>query len=238
MGKGICVEIDGIFYESCRCAGDTIKYSSTTVKNKCLSDKFPNYKIFKIPDNQKWCPICKSFKHVSKFDKNRYRKDNLDSKCKLCTKKYKNGRKKEIAEYGEKYYQAHKKEKNTYKRKRLTENPFLKISTKISRVINISLKGKKNGAPLRDLVDWTIEELIVHLESLFTKGMSWNNYGKGKYKWSLDHIKAVSKFNITSKTCQELKDCWSLNNLQPLWHVRNMEKGDKSMEPKYLIKPF
>ena len=109
--------------------------------------------------------------------------------------------------------------------------------TRFNSSINKSLKGIKNGAHWETLAGYTCKELRIHLESLFTKGMSWDNYGKGKYKWNIDHIIAKSKFNITSNTCQEFKDCWALLNLQPLWGVHNAGKKDKPMHPKYLIKP-
>ena len=76
---------------------------------------------------------------------------------------------------------------------------------------------------------------MAHSEGKFTEGMSWDNYGRGG--WVIDHIVAIRWWNITSNTCQDFKDCWALKNLQPLWDVRNMEKGDRPMESKYLIKP-
>jgi len=123
------------------------------------------------------------------------------------------------------------------KEKRETDVSF-KLSTDIATTMRRSLKGKKNRAPWETLVDYDTNELKKHFESLFTEGMSWDNYGRGKYEWSLDHKIPICKWNITSNECQALKDCWALDNLQPLWHVRNMEKGTRPMEPKYLIKPF
>ena len=108
----------------------------------------------------------------------------------------------------------------------------------MSTAIWRSLKSGKNGAPWESLVDYDHLALMTHLESLFTEGMSWSNYGYGKDKWNIDHKIPIASFNITSKICQEFKDCWALDNLQPMWQVRNFEKGAKSMKPKYLIKPL
>lgn len=64
---------------------------------------------------------------------------------------------------------------------------------------------------------------MLHLESLFTNGMSWQNYGE----WHVDHKIPISSFDFESIECEEFKKCWSLNNLQPLWGIDNLSKGSK-----------
>lgn len=54
--------------------------------------------------------------------------------------------------------------------------------------------------------------------------MNWENHGKGKGKWHIDHIKPISSFNITSYKCNDFKQCWSLNNLRPLWSHENQSR--------------
>lgn len=252
--KGLCIEINEVFYESLALAGRIMGCADTTIKNRCLSPKFPNYKIvpYRIIYTEKKCYKCGKTKLLKEFYEHSTNKDKLRSSCKKCDKKYGKERTKNNPEYQQKYYQDHKEKtdkrniewnknnpayQKNYKKKKRESDPIFRLNEIVSNSISRSLKGMKNGAHLKDLVDWTIEELIAHLESKFTEGMSWGNYGKGDDKWNLDHVKAKSKFNITSNTCQEFKDCWALDNLQPLWEVRNKEKGDSPMEPKYLIKP-
>jgi len=279
-----CVEISGVFYESLSCAGKTIGCSHHTIKDRCLSDKFPNYKIvpFRITYTKKRCSKCGESKLLKEFSKDINNMNGLNSQCKQCDSGYSKqyyqdnieqckrkskewteenpGYKKEWEaanpgyreKYREEWYntnpdydknrrsqQCFKDKKNKQARDRKKTDPTFKLNENIRVYINKSLKkGGKNGMSLKAILGYTIKELITHLESKFTEGMTWENYGGGKYEWSLDHIIAVSKWDITSAECQALKDCWALDNLQPLWHVRNMEKGNKPMEPKYLIKPF
>jgi len=255
--EGTCVEIDGMFYESCRSAGRAVKCDSRVIKRRCLSDKFPNYKIvpYRITYIKKECAVCGETKLLKEFDKGKTNKDGIKPECKKCRKKYQEEQRENNPYHAKIYYQDNKEEKSKYekeyksrpevksrlnrqaKERRETDIAF-KVSGNMSNHIRISLNSLKHGAHWETLVDYDLEKLMVHLESLFTEGMSWKNYGYGKYKWNIDHIIARSKFNITSNTCQAFKNCWSLDNLQPLWQVRNMEKGDKPMEPKYLIKPF
>ena len=76
-----------------------------------------------------------------------------------------------------------------------------------------------------DLLGYTIDELIKHLESKFQPGMSWGNYGRAG--WHIDHIKPDSWFIYSSTEDQGFKDSWSLNNLQPMWESDNCSKGDR-----------
>ena len=66
---------------------------------------------------------------------------------------------------------------------------------------------------------------MLHLESLFTDGMTWDNYGE----WHVDHKKPMALFNFETVDDQEFKECWKLDNLQPLWGPDNLSKG-----PRYL----
>ena len=65
-------------------------------------------------------------------------------------------------------------------------------------------------------------KLKEHLESQFTEGMSWEN----RSEWHIDHIIPQSKFKFDSLTHPNFLKCWDLSNLQPLWAVDNMRKGN------------
>ena len=56
--------------------------------------------------------------------------------------------------------------------------------------------------------------------------MSWDNSGK---LWEIHHIKPISWFNFDNT--EELKECWSLDNLTPLWKTTEIAKqmGDDSI---------
>lgn len=81
----------------------------------------------------------------------------------------------------------------------------------------------KHGKTWEEIVGYTVEELMIHLEKQFWPGMSWCNYGK----WHVDHIIPDSAFNYTSIHDPEFKECWALSNLQPLWDRDNFSKNAK-----------
>ena len=108
--KRVCVEIDGVFYKSCRRAGLIIKYSGATIKNRCLSKRFPNYKIFEIPDNQTWCPVCEKLKFIFEFVNSSATKSGLKPQCKSCDKIYRDAHKVETKKYNKQYREENKEE--------------------------------------------------------------------------------------------------------------------------------
>jgi hypothetical protein len=73
------------------------------------------------------------------------------------------------------------------------------------------------------LVGYTVHDLMNHLESLFLPGMTWENYGE----WHIDHVIPQSWFQYENLDDQSFKDCWALENLQPLWAKDNWAKAKK-----------
>ena len=109
------------------------------------------------------------------------------------------------------------------------EDPQYRLGQNISSCIRQSLTtySGKNGAHWEDLVGYTRQDLIKHLENKFKDGMSWENYGD----WHLDHVTPKSVFNFTSYKHEDFKRCWALDNLQPLWAFDNISKSNKLEKP-------
>jgi len=51
-----------------------------------------------------------------------------------------------------------------------------------------------------------------------------------------DHIIPISKFNYTTTECQDFLECWSLQNLQPLWKQDNLSKNNRIISHQYKIR--
>jgi hypothetical protein len=101
-----------------------------------------------------------------------------------------------------------------------------RINESMSSMIYIALKEKKNGHKWEDLVGYTCDDLMSHLENQFKDGMSWDNKGE----WHIDHIIPRSQFHFSSYNDADFKKCWSLDNLQPLWATENLTKYTKSYD--------
>lgn len=87
------------------------------------------------------------------------------------------------------------------------------------------LMGQRKAGSAVDDLGCSVDFLKTHLESLWEIGMNWNNYGNGPKDWSLDHKIPLSYFDLTNRE-QLLKAC-HYTNLQPMWHLKNISKGNK-----------
>lgn len=95
-----------------------------------------------------------------------------------------------------------------------------RLSKNLSKSIWECLKSKKAKRSWKSLVNFTLDDLINHLQNKFKDGMTWENYGK---YWHVDHITPLSWFNLE----QEFDKAWDLNNLQPLEASLNLSKNNK-----------
>lgn len=60
----------------------------------------------------------------------------------------------------------------------------------------------------------------------FKDGMNWGNYNYNG--WHIDHIKPCALFDLSKE--EEQKKCFHYTNLQPLWGIDNLKKGDRYYE--------
>lgn len=88
------------------------------------------------------------------------------------------------------------------------ENPHIISWRNLLNRVLLAFGLPKEGHTV-DLLGYSATDLKYHIESLFTDGMSWDNYGE----WHIDHIKRVSEFD--SKSSPSIVN--SLSNLRPLW---------------------
>jgi hypothetical protein len=90
----------------------------------------------------------------------------------------------------------------------------------------------KDGQHTFDIVGYTHEEGRKYIESLWEPWMNWKNHGKGRGKWTIDHIVPRSSFNFKNPdgltNWEEVRKCWALSNLQPMeWYENCCVKIDK-----------
>ncbi len=115
-------------------------------------------------------------------------------------------------------------QRRSYNKRRKTDIQFkLKISLRTG--LYKALKGNyKSGSAVRDL-GCSVSFLKTYLEGQFLEGMTWENHGNGKDKWNIDHIYPLSRVNLTIR--EELLKVCHYTNLQPLWHIDNIKKGNR-----------
>jgi len=115
--------------------------------------------------------------------------------------------------------------KRDYERYRKSSDPAYKLISNFRTAIYQVLKENnvEKNKHYFDILKYTPEELISHLEKQFTDSMTWENYGE----WHVDHRMPISSFVFESVDDDSFMKCWSLDNLQPMWGKENITKGDK-----------
>lgn len=104
---------------------------------------------------------------------------------------------------------------------KIKNNPYLKLIHYTRARLNSVLKGGTKTFSVSGCILFSREEFMNHIESLFTEGMSWENYGKEG--WHIDHIRPLSSFDLYQE--DQVIEANSLANLQPMWGSENCSKG-------------
>ena len=128
----------------------------------------------------------------------------------------------------EKNIDKHREYKRKYEKHRKDTDPLYKLISNFRTAIYQVLKEsnvEKNGHYF-DILGYTPEELINHLEKQFTEGMTWENYGE----FHVDHKLPITSFDIQEMGDEEFMRCWCLDNLQPMWGEENIRKSNKILE--------
>ncbi len=137
--------------------------------------------------------------------------------------------KKATSKGGHRYeqYRAYQNQyQKKYKKERYETDTNYAVSVRIRNNLRKSLKtaGIKKTNKTFILLGYTKHQLREHLESYFTEenGYTWDNMSE----WHIDHIRPIASFNYTTTECEDFKKCWALSNLQPLWALDNIRKGN------------
>lgn len=104
-------------------------------------------------------------------------------------------------------------------------NPVAEIRKKMAQLccgfVAKCLRNKTDATA--EMLGYTGAELKAHLERQFGQEMSWDNYGHGAGKWSVDHIRPISSFSPETP----ISEINALSNLRPLWFIQNCAKNKK-----------
>lgn len=182
------------------------------------------------------CKECKRVyretnKEAIKVYKDRWVKGNIEKIREKGRNNY-HINKESYKEYREKNKESIRKNKREYFRERVKVDLLFKLTNRIRNLVRVSINNFKDGSIKKsnttsEILECSLEEFFYHIESQFSKWMTWDNYGKydGEYKrgWDLDHIVPVS----SATTEEELLKLNHWSNFQPLCSkVNRYEKGN------------
>ena len=174
--------------------------------SNCIKDLF-DYDLVKK------CCRCKNILLKSNFNKNKTKKDGVQSFCISCFKQYHNNRK-------ERRSMLDKERRNTDLSFKLISN----IRTRTSNAFRSKTNKTKKlvGCSNSFFKKWIIFQLYGN--------MTIENYGK---VWCLDHCYPLSKISLSNEN--DLIKYTNWVNLRPMYMKDNLVKGDKIDNRLYLL---
>lgn len=155
---------------------------------------------------ERTCTVCSTLKPISDYYKH-------SSRCKIC----------HLARQATNRVPAERvlstRTQSLYKRVRRANDPLFKLRSNIGSLIanSIANKGYIKESSTVSILGCSIEQFKIHLEQLFTIGMSWDN----RSSWHIDHIVPLA----FAQTEQELLLLNHYTNLRPIWSSDNLSKG-------------
>jgi len=152
---------------------------------------------------------------------NTFQKENRDVRTEYM-RQYRKQNANELRTYWREYRKTDKgkKHRRGYMLTRRHTDINFKILTNLRNRLKHALNGSLQKEKTLKLLGCTIEQFRSYLEPKFTSGMSWSNYGE----WHIDHIKPCSSYDMSDPVQQAA--CFHYTNLQPLWAIDNLKKGD------------
>lgn len=114
-----------------------------------------------------------------------------------------------------------------YRAKKIKEDAIYRARVALRRRFYMALRNQvydgwniRAGEAVR-LLGCTMSEFVTHIESLWSDGMTWDNWSRNG--WHIDHIVPLSAFELSDP--EQLQAACHYTNLRPLWAVENLRKG-------------
>lgn len=104
-----------------------------------------------------------------------------------------------------------------------TKSEQVKVAINLRTKLNNTINNISRDDNFMHLLGCDRHELIEHLESQFTEGMTWENYGLTG--WHIDHIRPLCSFDLTN--VEEIEKATNFLNLRPLWAEENIKKAQQ-----------
>lgn len=128
--------------------------------------------------------------------------------------------------YLKEYRKKHRERYQDLHNNRYKTDPLYNITCKYRRRVYMAIKRKytsKANSTVK-LLGVPFETFKKHIESLFTKGMTWEKVMSGDIH--LDHKMPLS----TATNEDELASLFHYSNVQPLWAKENLSKNDNIVQ--------
>ena len=210
-------------------------YGVTNVCKPCSKIYQKQYKVENKEKVAEWGYEYRD-RDVVKEARSEYNKQYREENYQECLEKaleYRKNNRKELAARSKKWREDNPEEyrrtQNRCHKKKAAIDPLYRLQKNLRRRLSQAINGETKSETTMKLTGCGINELKLHLESLFEDWMTWDNYGSyvlnGPRKWCVDHIKPCASFDLSKP--EEQQKCFHYSNLQPLCSKENGIKSDR-----------
>lgn len=157
------------------------------------------------------CKQCEHEKYSIWYEKNRYKKSEMN-------KEYYINNKEKLNKNNKEYREINRERINERTRNRYKNDVIYKLSQVIRCGLRSGLKRKKyvKENKTQMILGSSFEEFKIYLESKFEPWMTWDNYGlyngNFEYGWDIDHIEPIDIADTEEKVIK----LFHYTNLRPL----------------------
>ena len=196
-------------------------------------------------------PFASCCRKCEALQKRKYRSENKEH-CKTLWKNWRDKNKDKVKVQNRKQYIKNRRNRillakeyatknkdkvriynNTYQRERKKYDMWFKLKKILGRRMHHVLVDSHRKSITDKYIGCTGEQFRKHIESLFTSGMSWENYGS---EWVVDH--RIPLCSINPENTEQLEKVCHFSNLQPMWYGPNSEKAAQDKLWKKKIKNY
>ena len=160
-----------------------------------------------------------------------YHENNREKRV-ATAKVYYEKNKEKIKAYNKAYGKAHreqpevKKKHNKYRVEWRKSNPTEKRKNYLREKLRKAVIYQRNFiSTIHKLIGCDVPTARAHLEAQFEPWMNWENYGRERGKWNIDHIIRLSSIDIFNE--EEVKRIFHYTNMRPLCSIKNAANDDE-----------
>jgi hypothetical protein len=117
--------------------------------------------------------------------------------------------------------------KRTYAKRKHSSDENVRLANCLRARLRLALRGKVCDVSAVRHCGKTVDELRAHIESLWTVGMSWANFGRWPGQWNVDHFFPLRATGIDLTDDSQALAINNWRNLRPMWKEANDGKRNR-----------
>jgi hypothetical protein len=142
--------------------------------------------------------------------------------------------KKHRKEYEKKWREENSEHLSIYFKEYYEKDAAKKALRNLRGKVRKLLKGEVSPVHSNDLVGCSFDFFKQHIESQFTEGMLWSNYGFGADKWNIHHTPPLASYDYSVEGSYHEAFHWT--HLSPKWTLENISENSNYNGVRYYYK--